>query len=87
LRAQIHHLELIYPPITNQQAEWLKNSEETVEWLKRSKLYFIAQRAECKFQFKDDVLNQLQDNRIINFYKWEFKIRGTIKSYRFVIIP
>jgi hypothetical protein len=76
LRAQIHHLELIYPPITNQQAEWLKNSEETVEWLKRSKLYFIAQRAECKFQFKDDVLNQLQDNRIINF----IFINGNLKS-------
>lgn len=51
MKIQLHQLKLVYPPITNQEAEWLRTSDEAGvrERLERSNLYMIAQRAEAKF--------------------------------------
>jgi len=54
LRSQIHYLELVYPPISNQESEWLKEDMESLDWFKRSKIYFIGQRAESKFVFESE---------------------------------
>ena len=69
LRAQLHYLELVYPPISNQESEWLKNDKESLDWFKRSKIYFIGQRAESKFIFEDEnlVLTKLSLSGKINF--------------------
>ena len=51
MKIQLHQLKLVYPPITNQEAEWLRTSDEAGvrERLERSNLYMIAQRAEATF--------------------------------------
>lgn len=69
MRAQIHYLELVYPPISNQESEWLKNDTESLDWFKRSKIYFIGQRAESKFIFENEnlVLMNLSLSGKINF--------------------
>ena len=69
MRAQIHHLELVYPPISNQESEWLKNDPESLDWFKRSKIYFIGQRAESKFVFESEekTLLNLSLSGTINF--------------------
>ncbi|ALJ04892.1 hypothetical protein APS56_07050 [Pseudalgibacter alginicilyticus] len=69
MRAQIHHLELVYPPISNQESEWLKNDPESLDWFKRSKIYFIGQRAESKFilEPEDMVLMKLSNSGKIDF--------------------
>lgn len=43
------HLDLLYPPISNQEGDWLSGDEEVSAFLKRSKLYMIVQREELKF--------------------------------------
>jgi hypothetical protein len=52
MKAQLHQLRLVYPPISNQEAEWLRTSEDAELWerLRRSNLYMIAQRAEAKYE-------------------------------------
>jgi hypothetical protein len=45
----INSLQLQYPPISNQEAEWLKEDPEVVERMKRSRLYMIGQRRELLF--------------------------------------
>ena len=45
----INHLHLIYPPITNQEGEWLWKDAEVREYVSSSKLYMIVQRAEVLF--------------------------------------
>ncbi len=67
MRVQLHDLELTYPPISNQEAEWLKDVPEVQEQLKQSKLYFIAQKPESKFEFKEDVTSKISNNKIIEF--------------------
>ena len=59
MRAQIHHLELVYPPISNQESEWLKNDPESLDWFKRSKIYFIGQRAESKFVLETEEMTMM----------------------------
>ena len=69
MRAQLHHLELVYPPISNQESEWLKNDPESLDWFKRSKIYFIGQRAESKFilETEESTLFNLKLSMKINF--------------------
>ena len=67
MRVQIHNLELVYPPISNQESEWLKNDPEVIEQLKSSKLYFIAQKPESKFEFKSDLEDNLHNNKVVEF--------------------
>lgn len=43
-------LELVYPPFTNQEAEWLATDSDTVERWRRGSLYMITMRAEAAFQ-------------------------------------
>lgn len=42
-------LELVYPPISNQEGEWLWEDLEVREYVKRSQLYMIGHRKELKF--------------------------------------
>ena len=28
MRFQLHHLELVYPPLSNQEAEWVKDDKD-----------------------------------------------------------
>jgi hypothetical protein len=46
VRSQIHFLELVYPPISNQEADWLWEDPEVRSEVARSKLYMIGQRQE-----------------------------------------
>ena len=49
MKVQLHFLKLVYPPISNQEAEWLKDIPEVQEKLRHSNLYMIGQRHESKF--------------------------------------
>ena len=46
MKSQINLLRLVYPPISNQEAEWLKDDPEVQECIKTSNLYMICQREE-----------------------------------------
>ena len=43
-------LDLVYPPISNQEGEWFWKDEEVREYVKGSKLYMLVHREELKFQ-------------------------------------
>jgi hypothetical protein len=62
-RVQINFLKLVYPPITNQEAEWLKDDEEAQERLRQSNLYMIGQREEAVFKYRGCPVD---DNGILN---------------------
>lgn len=47
--SSINALTLVYPPISNQVADWLSDVAEVREYVKHSKLYMIAQRHEVLF--------------------------------------
>lgn len=49
MKVQLHFLKLVYPPISNQEAEWLKEIPEVQEVIRHSNLYMIGQRHESKF--------------------------------------
>jgi len=49
MKVQLHFLKLVYPPISNQEAEWVKDIPEVQEELRHSNLYMIGQRHESKF--------------------------------------
>lgn len=53
----INSLQLQYPPISNQEAEWLKEDPEVVKLMRRSRLYMVGQRQELRFD--DPSFNQL----------------------------
>lgn len=46
----LNRLFLVYPPVSNQLADWLWEDEEVREMVKHSKLYMIAQRQELLFE-------------------------------------
>lgn len=43
------YLDLIYPPISNQEGVWFWEDEEVREYVKSSKLYMLVHREELKF--------------------------------------
>lgn len=45
----INNLELVYPPISNQEAEWLSKDKDVRKIVESSKLYMIGQREEIFF--------------------------------------
>lgn len=45
----INQLQLVYPPISNQSAEWLWDDKVVREYVKRSKIYMLAQKQEVLF--------------------------------------
>jgi len=49
MKFHIHKLELVYPPISNQEAEWLKNEKDVQNEIKASNLYMIGQKPESFF--------------------------------------
>src|ERR1700732_1501424 len=48
-RGQVSRLDLVYPPISNQEAVWLERIPEVQEELRASDFYMIAARREAKF--------------------------------------
>ena len=52
-RMQICTLRLVYPPISNQEAEWIRTEPGVPEILKQSNFYVIGSRAESKFENLD----------------------------------
>jgi len=49
VKVQITSLRLVYPPISNQVADWMKSDPEVEAVLRKSNLYMVAQREEAKF--------------------------------------
>lgn len=48
--AKLTPLRLVYPPVSNQEAEWLSRIPEVEEDWRRSDFYMIAARAEARFE-------------------------------------
>lgn len=48
-RSKISRLELVYPPISNQEAVWLQDDPEVQAEMRHSDFYMIAGRAEARF--------------------------------------
>ncbi len=48
--ASLNSVKLVYPPISNQVAEWMSEEPAVREYVKRSKLYMLAQRHEVLFE-------------------------------------
>jgi hypothetical protein len=48
-RGQVSRLDLVYPPISNQEATWLEHDPGVQDELRASNFYMIAGRAEAKF--------------------------------------
>lgn len=69
MKVQLHFLKLVYPPISNQEAEWLKDIPEVQEEIRYSNLYMIAQRHESKF-----IINE---HSVIPNFKNDFLIKFT----------
>jgi hypothetical protein len=51
MRSQLHQLELVYFPISNQEAEYVKEDPEVQELISQSNIYFIGQKPETYFEF------------------------------------
>ncbi len=67
MKSQLHRLDLIYPPVSNQEAEWLRNENEVKEQLKHSNLYFVAQKPETFFLLDEDISKILEEKKTIKF--------------------
>jgi len=80
MRSQVHHISLIYPPISNQEAEWLKDDPEVQEILSGSQLYFIGQKPESIFTFEEDIYDIVKETRKIPFTMklGEFSDKGIV---------
>jgi len=46
--SKITALKLVYPPVSNQEAEWLSKVPEVEELWRQSDFYMIAARAEAR---------------------------------------
>ncbi len=49
MKTALNTLRLVYPPVSNQEGEWLKEDSEVEAMLRRSDIYMIGQRREAKF--------------------------------------
>ncbi|MFH1061950.1 MAG: hypothetical protein V1747_03575 [Candidatus Omnitrophota bacterium] len=56
MKSQLNILKLVYPPISNQEAEWIKDDPEVQKLLKESNLYMVAQRQEGKYEIDEDII-------------------------------
>ena len=68
MRIQLHQLILAYPPISNQEAEWLKNDREVQKQLQNSNLYFIGQKPESTYEFEYNVQTKIENQRVVCFF-------------------
>jgi hypothetical protein len=66
-KGKITFLELVYTPMSNQEAIWLENDPEVEERLRESDFYMIGAREEAKFQ-------NLQIDADSNVAKFDFVI-------------
>jgi len=71
-------LRLVYPPISNQEGDWLASDEEVKDQVKESKFYMIGQRKELLFvDFSYDEnarvfhfkLKMMLKRHLLNFWK------------------
>lgn len=62
-------MELVYPPISNQEAEWVKDIPEVQDQISRSNLYFIGQKPETFFEFppEEEVERDINDDSQLRF--------------------
>lgn len=69
MKKQINILKLVYPPISNQEAEWFKDDPEVADVLRESNLYMIVQRHESKFHLpnEDEIAQNLRENFLLKF--------------------
>lgn len=67
MKYHIHKLELVYPPISNQEAEWVKDEKEVQEQIKSSNLYMIGQKPESFFVFDNIDINKIIKDRSLIF--------------------
>jgi hypothetical protein len=67
MRTQLHYLELVYPPISNQEAEWLKGDPEVQQAIDNSNLYFIGQKPESFFAYDEAAIEKFDNERVIYF--------------------
>lgn len=58
MKSQLNILQLAYPPISNQEAEWLKDDPGVKACLIDSKLYMIGQRKEIFFDFDNSTIEK-----------------------------
>jgi hypothetical protein len=64
MRYLSNYLKLVYPPISNQEADWLSKDEDVRNIVKSSKLYMIGQREQLFF---DDIEFHPIINGLITF--------------------
>lgn len=77
MHVQLNYLKLMYPPISNQEAEWIKDDPIVKDQLKTSRLYMIGQRHEAKFLINYE--NAIDNNGRIDL---EFCSNGkTMRGY------
>lgn len=77
MKSLINTLSLVYPPITNQEADWLWEDKEVREYVKESKLYMIVQRRCIQFYETEFVFEK---------YHIEFKLKmGEMYSTKIVL--
>jgi len=81
MKTALNSLRLVYPPVSNQEAEWLKNDSEVETMLRRSNIYMIAQRREAKFIWEEHP-KMFRDVGIA----FSFEIPGVAKSSGFFFI-
>jgi len=67
MKVQLNFLKLVYPPISNQEAEWLQIDPEFRKEIKYSNIYMIGQRAESKFDIPLESVEKMNNSGILNF--------------------
>jgi len=67
MKVQLNFLKLVYPPISNQEAEWLKDDPEVREEIKCSNIYMIGQRVESKFDIPPEAVKQMNNSGVLPF--------------------
>ena len=83
MRGQLHYLELVYPPITNQEAEWVKDDPLVQEAIAKSSLYFIGQKPETFYEFDGTALQGVEQEGKIHFTY----VSGTKRDKGYIDIP
>lgn len=76
---KISALHLVYPPISVQEADWLKSLPAVEELMRQSDFYMIAGRAEAHFEFGDidpETMNVALNIALTTGLRDEAEIRG-----------
>lgn len=65
----MNFLKLVYPPISNREAEWIKDDPEVMSEIKSSNLYMIVQRHESKFHLfnENEISKHLMNDLSLKF--------------------